>query len=146
MTGVSNRGWQRIGKSPYKKSITFNLKKGIKFHDGTDFNAEAVKFNLEGVKTAGRPGTKDWSSIDVVDDYTLRVTLAQYSNIALTRFSGGGGAMISPTAFKTKGKDWANWNPVGTGPFQLSVLSVTLPRSIRSLTIIGRKASRILMG
>jgi len=101
-----------------KKSITFTLKKGIKFHDGTDFNAEAVKFNLEGVKAAGRPGTKDWSSIDVVDDYTLRVTLAQYSNIALTRFSGGGGAMISPTAFKTKGKAWANWNPVGTGPFQ----------------------------
>jgi peptide/nickel transport system substrate-binding protein len=101
-----------------KKSVTFTLRKGVKFHDGTDFNAEAAKFNLEGMKAAKRPGTADWTSIDVVDDYTIRITLSQYSNIALTRFSGGGGAMVSPTAFKTKGIDWARWNPVGTGPFQ----------------------------
>ncbi len=101
-----------------KKSVIFTLRKGVKFHDGTDFNAEAAKFNLEGMKAAKRPGTADWAAIDVVDDYTIRVTLSHYSNIVLTRFAGGGGAMVSPTAFKAKGIEWARWNPVGTGPFQ----------------------------
>ena len=104
--------------APDKSSITFNLRKGVKFHDGTDFNAEAAKFNLEFVRAAKRPGTEDWTSIDVIDDYTLKITLSKYTNLLLTRFTTGTTSMVSPTAFKTKGIEWARWNPVGTGPFQ----------------------------
>ena len=104
--------------APDKSSITFNLRKGVKFHDGTDFNAEAVKFNLEAKKAAKMSGSEDWASIDIVDDYTIRVNLSHYVNTALARFCAISGAMVSPTAFKKNGIDWARWNPVGTGPFQ----------------------------
>jgi len=104
--------------APDKSSITFTLRKGVKFHDGTDFNAEAVKFNLEAKKAAKMSGTEDWSSIDILDDYTVRINLLQYVNTALARFTAIYGAMVSPTAFKKNGIDWARWNPVGTGPFQ----------------------------
>jgi peptide/nickel transport system substrate-binding protein len=114
--------------APDKSSITFNLRKGVKFHDGTDFNAEAAKFNLEFVKTAKRPGTEDWTSIDVIDDYTLKITLSKYTNLLLTRFTTGTTSMVSPTAFKTKGIEWARWNPVGTGPFEF----VSFERDVRT--------------
>jgi peptide/nickel transport system substrate-binding protein len=104
--------------APDKKSVTFVLRKGVKFHDGTDFNAEAAKFNLDALKSGKNPGTEDWGSIDIVDAYTVRINLLKYSNIFLSRLAGTPGSMVSPTAFKTKGIEWARWNPVGTGPFE----------------------------
>ena len=71
--------------APDKKSITFSLRKGVKFHDGTDFNAEAAKFNLDALKAGKNPGTEDWASIDVIDTYTVRINLLKYSNILLSR-------------------------------------------------------------
>jgi peptide/nickel transport system substrate-binding protein len=113
--------------APDKSSITFKIRKGVKFHDGTDFNAEAAKFNLEAMKAGKRAGTEDWKSIDVIDEYALKITFSKYTNLVLTRFAGGGGTMVSPTAFKTKGIEWARWNPVGTGPFQF----VSFERDVR---------------
>ena len=113
--------------TPDKSSITLKMRKGVKFHDGTDFNAEAAKFNLEAMKAGKRPGTEDWAVIEVVDDYTLKITLAKYTNVLLTRFAGGGGVQVSPTAFKTKGIEWARWNPVGTGPYEF----VSFERDVR---------------
>jgi peptide/nickel transport system substrate-binding protein len=104
--------------APDKSSITFTLRKGVKFHDGTDFNAEAAKFNLEAKKVAKVSGTEDWSSIDVVDDHTVRVNLSRYVNTVLSRFTAIYGAMVSPTAVNKNGIEWARWNPTGTGPFQ----------------------------
>jgi len=114
--------------APDRSSVTLFLRKGVKFHDGTDFNAEAVKFNLEAMKAGKRPGTEDWAVIDVVDNYTVKITLSKYTNVLLTRFCGGGGVQVSPTAFKTKGIEWARWNPVGTGPFEF----VSFERDVRT--------------
>jgi peptide/nickel transport system substrate-binding protein len=114
--------------APDKSSVTLTLRKGVKFHDGTDFNAEAAKFNMEAMKAGKRPGTEDWAVIEVVDDYTLKITLTKYTNVLLTRFAGGGGAQVSPTAFKTKGIEWVRWNPVGTGPFEF----VSFERDVRT--------------
>ena len=59
---------------------------------------------------------------------TVKITLSKYTNVLLTRFAGGGGVQVSPTAFKTKGIEWARWNPVGTGPFEF----VSFERDVRT--------------
>lgn len=104
--------------APDKSSITFHLRKGIKFHDGTAFTADAVKFNLEAQRQEKRPGTEDWGSIEVIDDFTVRVNLKRYRNILFRYFSGTGGSIVSPSAFKNRGLEFVRWNPVGTGPFE----------------------------
>jgi len=104
--------------SPDKKSVTFALRKGVKFHDGSDFNAEVVKFNLQAQKDAKRPGTRAWISIEVVDDYAVRLNLSRYENTMIGRLSGNLGAMVSKTAVEKNGIEWARLHPVGTGPFR----------------------------
>ena len=99
-----------------KSSVTFTLRKGVKFHDGTDWNAEAAKFNLEQLKAAKKAGTGFWTSIEVIDDHTLRVNLSGWQNTVLEDI--GTVLMISPTAFQTMGLDGIRWNPVGTGAFK----------------------------
>ena len=106
---------------PAAKTITITLRKGVKFHDGTDFNASVCKWNLDQYKLGGRPELKKVTSVDVVDDYTVRISLSVFDNTIVTSLSNSGdaGRMISPTAFnKNGGKAWCEKNPVGTGPFQ----------------------------
>jgi peptide/nickel transport system substrate-binding protein len=103
--------------APDGKSITFKLVKGVKFHDSTDFNAQAVKFNMDAVMAAKKAGTSLWTSVDAVDDYTVKLNLKQYQNSILSLLAVSTLPIVSPTAYKTRGIDWARWNPVGTGPF-----------------------------
>ena len=100
-------------------SITLNLRKGVKFHDGTDFNAQAVKWNLDTTIQAGlnRGSTSAWKSIEVLDDYTIKINFVSWSNRNIRTFSSGTVFMVSPTAFEKNGIDWMRWNMVGTGPF-----------------------------
>jgi ABC-type transport system substrate-binding protein len=94
-------------------AITFHLRQGVKFHDGTDFNAQAVKFNFGAMIDAkARPA---WKQVDVIDDYTVKVTLTKWQNSAVMDFDGN--PFVSPTAVSKNGVDWIKLNPVGTGPF-----------------------------
>lgn len=94
-------------------SITFKLRKGVKFHDGTDFNAEAVKFGFE----LYAPGyVKGLESIDVVDGYTVRFNLSEWHSTILSYRMPM--RLVSPTAVETYGEDWCATHPVGTGPFK----------------------------
>jgi peptide/nickel transport system substrate-binding protein len=104
------------------KTYTFTLQKGVKFHDGTPFNAEAVKFNFERMMdpNAGSPRASELSSIEkieVVDETTLKVVLSEPYSPFLAALSDRAGMMVSPKAVQEKGKDFAN-SPVGTGPFK----------------------------
>jgi peptide/nickel transport system substrate-binding protein len=106
--------WQA---NPKAKTITFKLKQGIKFHDGTDFNAEAVKWNIEQYQAAKRPEVQGIQSMDVVDAATLRLNLAEWDSTLLNSVAYYV-RIISPAAVAKNGKEWAAKNPVGTGPFQ----------------------------
>lgn len=98
------------------KTITFTLRKGVKFHDGTDFNAQAVVFNWE--QTIAAKQVPGWTGVKLIDDYTVQVTYENYSNAYLSRAAGKVTGIISPTAFKEKGLEASKFSPVGTGPFK----------------------------
>ena len=99
-----------------KNTITYTLKKGIKFHDGTDFNAEAVKFNADLMIEAKRAEFADLDSVDVLDDYTVRFNLKKW-NSAFVESVANFLWIMSPTAYQQMGADGITFHPVGTGPF-----------------------------
>jgi peptide/nickel transport system substrate-binding protein len=105
---------------PQAKTVTFHLRKGVRFQDGTPFNAEAAKWNMQVSLEGGKlPDRQSVKSIDVVDEYTIRVTLTDFTNMAVLNY-GASTPMFSPTAFqKNGGKEWARTHAVGTGPFKL---------------------------
>ena len=101
-----------------KLSLTINLPKGVKYHDGTDFNAQSVKWQLDVHRVGPRPELKNVTSIDVVDDYSVRLNLSSFDTLLLSDIAKSAGSMISPTTFKAKGENWAITNAVGVGPFK----------------------------
>jgi len=115
---------ERWEVSPDGKVYTFYLRKGVKFHDGTPFNAEAVKFsfdrivdpNLKSQKAINMLGAYDHT--EVVDDYTARVYLKEPYAPFLDSVSQVYLAMVSPTAVQKWGADYRD-HQVGTGPFMI---------------------------
>lgn len=106
--------------SPDGLTYTFKLHPGVTFHDGTPFNAEAVKFNLDRVVD---PATKSalaltnlgpYESSTVVDDLTVTITMKTPYPALLDALSQTSLGMISPKAVETFGAD-IGVNPVGTG-------------------------------
>lgn len=104
--------------APDGKSLTIELQPGVKFHDGTDFDAEAAKWNLENNAPASEILSSLLVSIDVIDTHTIRLNLADFSYSLLNTLTEYAGMMISPTAVAEHGEEWAWANPVGTGPFE----------------------------
>jgi peptide/nickel transport system substrate-binding protein len=104
------------------KKIVFKLRANVKFQDGTDFNAEAVKWNIEHRldKDVASPQRQQLdpiiASVDVVDPMTVAFNLKERSPGLLSLLGERPGFMISPAAAQKYGKDLGN-HPVGTGPF-----------------------------
>ncbi len=112
-------------------SYTFNLRQGVKFHDGTDFNAEAVVFNFDRWMNGNADSFPYYSmfggykgeeghvikEVKAVDDYTVQFVLTRpqapfLKNLAMSPFG-----IASPTAVEKYGDKFRE-NPVGTGPFK----------------------------
>jgi peptide/nickel transport system substrate-binding protein len=100
------------------KYLTITLRKGVKFHDGTNLDAAAAKFSLDLVLNGSKSALTSVSSIEVVDEYTIRLNLKAYDSGLLNALAYTDTPMISPTAFKSLGKDGLKFRPVGTGPFK----------------------------
>ena len=106
-----------VTESADRLSWTLVMQDGVTFHDGTPFDAAAVKFNLERqrVSAYNGAGLKNITAVDVVDPMTVKITLA----VAWTAFpnvlSGINGVMVSPASAADPEK--VKRNPVGTGPF-----------------------------
>jgi peptide/nickel transport system substrate-binding protein len=100
---------------------TFKLRQGVKFHDGSDFDAEAVKFNLE--RYLNDPASRrkgelaPVQEVRAVDRYTVQVKLKYPFAPFLSVLTDRAGMMVSPTAVRKLGKDFGNV-PVGSGPFR----------------------------
>ena len=108
--------------TPDPRTYIFKLRSGVKFHDGTAFDADAVKKNFDWIldpanASARRPEIVDVEQVSVVDPLTVRITLKNAFAPFLSIISDRAGYMVSPTARAKFGKDYPR-NPVGTGPFQ----------------------------
>jgi len=99
-----------------RTSITFNLRKGVKFHDGSDFNAQVAKWNLD--NTIAAKQQPNWTSVEAIDDYTVKINFSKWQNTMMSGFNGATAWMVSKSAFDKNGLDWVKQNPVGTGPFK----------------------------
>ncbi len=100
-------------------SVTFTLRQGVKFHDGSELTADVVKWNYDLEIPTGKPSNIDWASVEVIDKYTVRVNMKKWTNSSLSNFSfEGGNFIISKESFDKNGIEWARWNMVGTGPFK----------------------------
>jgi ABC-type transport system substrate-binding protein len=101
---------------------TFFLRKGVKFHDGTAFNSEAVKVFIERMIGPEKPSRAGLyvpfvNSVEIVNDYTIKIHLKTPFAFFLNNLAHSASGIISPTALKTHGKDIVR-KPVGTGPFK----------------------------
>lgn len=102
--------------------FTLNLRKGVKFHDGTDFDANAVKVNFERVLDKSNALARHnqfnrIKEIEVIDPHVVRITLSEPFSPFINALAHPSAMMISPTALEKWGKD-ITFHPVGTGPFQ----------------------------
>lgn len=109
--------------SPDGTEYLFHLRHGVRFHDGTAFDAEAVKVNLDRILA---PETKSQKAryliepvqaVSVLDAYTVRLELAEPYAPLLDALSQVYTGMASPAALKEWGADY-QFHQVGTGPFR----------------------------
>jgi peptide/nickel transport system substrate-binding protein len=107
--------------APDQRSIVIKLRPGVKFHDGEPFNAEAVKFNIERhINTPGsfrKPEIGQISSVDVINDTTVRLNLSQPLVPLLAALTDRAGMMVSPKAARALGDKFGT-SPVCAGPYR----------------------------
>ena len=112
--------------SPDASVYTFKLKKGVTFHDGTKFDAHAVKATYDHVVD---PATKSKSGLGalgpyketkVLDDYTAQIVFSEPNASFLHQQAAGNFGIASPAALAKYGATGFGNHPVGTGPFMFS--------------------------
>jgi peptide/nickel transport system substrate-binding protein len=98
------------------KSITLNIRKGVLYHDGSQMTGKTIKWHFDKLAEAKVAAVSVITSVDLLDDYTVRLNLSSFTNTILSDLS----TLWIPSqyTFEQKGADYQRWNPVGTGPFK----------------------------
>ncbi len=117
--------------SPDGLEYTFRLRQNVKFHDGTPFNAGAVRYSLmrqiDEAHPANAFGTYPFVSfyfgnvqdVAVIDEHTVKIVQKTPRASLLAALASAAAAIVSPAAVEKYGQDYPQ-NPVGTGPFKFS--------------------------
>ena len=102
-------------------TLILHLRPGVTFHDGTPFDAAAVKFNLD--RHVSLPGSfrraelGAMDRVEAVDPLTVRIVLKQPSSPFIATLTDRAGMMVSPAVAASAGKEFG-LNPVCSGPFR----------------------------
>lgn len=100
------------------KVYTFKLRSGAKYHDGSDFNADDVKFSLDRARAENSTNAQKGlfaaiETVDVVDPATVKVTLKHPQGLFLYNMGVGDAVIVAPES-----ADGNKERPIGTGPFK----------------------------
>ena len=108
-------------------TIVFHLREGVRFHDGTAFDGEAVRYNLTRAVDPKLAGGGVYAAafapierIDVQDQRTVAFDLAAPNAALLTNLQERGGLMLSPSHAEASDAETLRTSPTGTGPYRLS--------------------------
>ncbi|MEW6405015.1 MAG: ABC transporter substrate-binding protein, partial [Chloroflexota bacterium] len=112
--------WESINPTTWQ----FKLRKGVKFHNGEEFNSEVVKWNIE--ERVLKPEAKSPHAtflgiidhVDLVDPYTVNIVTKSPDVLLPVKLSDLYGGMIAPKYFREVGEVGVATKPVGTGPFK----------------------------
>jgi peptide/nickel transport system substrate-binding protein len=127
------------------KTIEFRLRRGVTFHNGEAFNAEAVRINWEAYKSMETPRVitftmlPDETVFQKIDDYTVRFKFPAPDGLALVKFWWF--FQIAPAFFKEHKFPARQWGylpeagPWGTGPFKL----------VEGVSLLGKHSDRIVL-
>ena len=130
------------GRCQRQEEMAFTLRRGVKFHDGSDFNADAVIWNFDKVLNDKAPHFDKRQSAQVrtrlpsvasyakVDDFTVEITTKEVNSFFPYQMLWF--LVSSPAQYEKVGKDWDKFasQPSGTGPFKLGKL---VPRELAEL-------------
>ncbi len=112
--------WEMSGP----KSLVLKLQKGVKFHDGSDFNATVAKWNLDRLRTHPKSFAKEYTDahegVDIVDNDTIKINLKYpYAAVLvnLTNAPDDKPMMASKAQWDKEGDDGLYKKSIGTGPF-----------------------------
>jgi peptide/nickel transport system substrate-binding protein len=106
------------------RTMTLQLREGVTFQDGTPFDAEAVKFNIDRlldpkVEAPQRAPYESIASVDTVNDSTVRFNLSRPDPALPSALSATTSGIISPESVDKQGNSYTNIvHPVGTGPYE----------------------------
>jgi len=112
--------WKWISKDV----LQFKLRRGVTFHDGEPFNADAVKFTFDrllGPEGAKGPQQGNYTSIDhaqIVDPYTVNLVMKTEDPVIITKLAGYGAMIVPPKYIQQHDSAYFGSHPVGTGPFK----------------------------
>ena len=111
-----------------ERTWQFKLRPGVKFHDGTDFDAEVVKWNVDSILNPpeAAPGGafvlkatfNTIDAVEIVDKTTVNMKTRVPDGYLDAKFSAFGGMMQSPKWFQDAGEEKSNKQAVGTGPYK----------------------------